>query len=58
MVLLNYAMAVSMVHGLRKGLDLLDAVERDDRMRVHHRLDAVRAHLLELAGEAGKAITH
>jgi predicted RNA polymerase sigma factor len=30
----------------------------DDRLTGHHRLDAVRAHLLEMAGDAGRAVTH
>ena len=51
MVTLNRAIAVAMVRGPRAGLDLLEALEGDDRMTAHHRLDAVRAHLLEMAGE-------
>jgi RNA polymerase sigma factor (sigma-70 family) len=54
MVTLNHAVAVAMSEGPRAGLDLLDELERDDRMARHHRLYAVRGHLLELAGdEAG-----
>ncbi|MGW5366325.1 RNA polymerase sigma factor [Actinopolymorpha pittospori] len=54
MVTLNHAVAVAMSKGPRAGLDLLSALERDDRMARHHRLYAVRGHLLELAGdEAG-----
>ncbi len=50
MVILNHAIAAAMVHGPRKGLNLLDALEGDRRMAEHHRMDAVRAHLLEMAG--------
>ena len=51
MVMLNHAIAAAMVHGPRTGLGLLDALDADGRLAGHHRLDAVRAHLLELAGE-------
>lgn len=51
MVTLNYAIAAAMVHGATKGLELLDALRADTRIANHHRLDAVRAHLLELAGD-------
>jgi RNA polymerase sigma factor (sigma-70 family) len=50
MVRLNHAVAAAMVHGPGKGLELLDALETDARVAEHHRLHAVRAHLLELAG--------
>jgi predicted RNA polymerase sigma factor len=39
------------VHGPHAGLELLDSLAGDKRVAGHHRLDAVRAHLLELAGE-------
>jgi RNA polymerase sigma factor (sigma-70 family) len=51
MVTLNRAVAVAMVRGPQAGLDLLGALDTDDRIAGHHRLDAVRAHLLELAGD-------
>jgi RNA polymerase sigma factor (sigma-70 family) len=51
MVVLNEAVALAMVNGPRSGLDLLDALAADDRMAGHHRLAAVRAHLLEQAGD-------
>lgn len=57
MVELNRAVAAAMVHGPRKGLDLLDELETDSRIANHHRLFAVRAHLLELAGEDAEAIS-
>jgi len=50
-VTLNRAVAVAMVHGPAAGLDLLAALESDNRMARHHRLLATRAHLLELAGQ-------
>jgi predicted RNA polymerase sigma factor len=58
MVMLNRAIAAAMVHGPAKGLDLLDALEADGRLAGHHRLDAVRAHLLELAGDHDGAVEH
>ncbi len=51
MVTLNQAVAVAMVKGPRAGLDLLAPLDDDERMAGHHRLDAVRAHLLEMAGD-------
>jgi RNA polymerase sigma factor (sigma-70 family) len=51
MVVLNEAVALAMVDGPRSGLDLLDVLAADDRMAGHHRLAAVRAHLLEQAGD-------
>jgi RNA polymerase sigma factor (sigma-70 family) len=58
MVLLNHAVAAAMVHGPAAGLDLLNALDHDARLASHHRLDAVRAHLLELAGDHIAAIAH
>ena len=49
MVTLNRAVALSMVRGPRAGLDLLETL--DGRLTGHHRLDAVRAHLLEMDGD-------
>jgi RNA polymerase sigma factor (sigma-70 family) len=51
MVTLNHAVAVAMVRGPEAALDLLGTLETDDRIADHHRLDAVRAHLLEMAGD-------
>src|SRR5262249_1625337 len=56
MVKLNRAVAVAMVHGPRKGLELLDTLESDSRLGEHYRLDAVRAHLLELTGDHQGAV--
>jgi len=55
MVTLNHAVAVAMVQGPQAGLDLLAALDDDPRVAGHHRLDAVRAHLLELAGDRAAA---
>jgi RNA polymerase sigma factor (sigma-70 family) len=53
-VTLNRAVAVGMVNGPRAGLAVLGSLDGDARMAQTHRLDAVRGHLLELAGdEAG-----
>jgi RNA polymerase sigma factor (sigma-70 family) len=51
MVTLNRAIATAQVHGPAAGLALLDSLARDKRVAGHHRVDAVRGHLLELAGE-------
>jgi RNA polymerase sigma factor (sigma-70 family) len=56
MVALNHAIATAMVHGPAAGLERLDALARDPRLAEHHRLDAVRAHLLERAGDREGAI--
>ncbi|MEV4166693.1 RNA polymerase sigma factor [Nonomuraea dietziae] len=50
-VALNHAVAVAMVRGPRAGLDLLGELESDERLAAGHRLHAVRAHLLEMAGD-------
>ena len=55
MVALNHAIALAMVHGPAAGLERLDAVDADPRLDGHHRLDAVRAHLLERAGDRAGA---
>jgi RNA polymerase sigma factor (sigma-70 family) len=54
-VTLNRAVAVAMVDGPRAGLALLGTLDTDDRMARNHRLEAVRAHLLELAGNPAAA---
>jgi RNA polymerase sigma factor (sigma-70 family) len=58
MVTLNRAIATAMVHGPRAGLDLLAELDADKRIAGHYRLDAVRAHLLDLAGEHEQAREH
>jgi len=57
-VALNHAVAAAMVHGPAAGLELLRALDGDERMSGSHRLDAVRAHLLEMAGDHAAAIVH
>ncbi|MFB7152087.1 RNA polymerase sigma factor [Streptomyces virginiae] len=52
---LGHAVAVAMVHGPRRALDLLPALDDDDRLAGNHRLEAVRAHLLEMAGDRAAA---
>ncbi len=54
-VTLNRAVAVAMVDGPRAGLALLGTLDGDERMARTHRLDAVRGHLLELAGDVAAA---
>jgi RNA polymerase sigma factor (sigma-70 family) len=58
MVALNHAVAVAMARGPAEGLALLEKLDRDPRIRDHHRLDAVRAHLLERSGDARAALRH
>jgi RNA polymerase sigma factor (sigma-70 family) len=54
-VALNHAVAVAMVRGPRAGLDLLAPLEADARIADDRRLHAVRAHLLEMAGDHAAA---
>lgn len=51
MVTLNHAVAAAMADGPQAGLDLLRPLGEDERVADHHRLHAVRAHLLEMAGD-------
>ncbi|HJP77917.1 MAG TPA: sigma-70 family RNA polymerase sigma factor [Pseudonocardiaceae bacterium] len=51
MVTLNRAVALAEVEGPEAGLQLLSTLDEDERMAGHHRLAAVRAHLLEDAGD-------
>jgi predicted RNA polymerase sigma factor len=55
-VTLNRAVAAAMAEGPAAGLAVLETVE--ERLHGHHRLDAVRAHLLELAGDTDGARAH
>jgi predicted RNA polymerase sigma factor len=55
-VALNRAIATAMVKGPDAGLALLAPLESDERLRSSHRLDAVRAHLLERAGDRNTAV--
>jgi len=54
-VALSRAVAVAMASGPQAGLDLLGPLGADRRLAGNHRLEAVRAHLLELNGEAAAA---
>jgi RNA polymerase sigma factor (sigma-70 family) len=58
MIALNHAVAAAMVHGPRRGLELLRALDSDPRLAERHRLEAVRAHLLEMAGDCEAAVLH
>jgi len=55
MVSLNRTVAYAMVHGPEAGLARLAQLEDDERLARHHRFAAVRAHLLERAGDHGAA---
>jgi RNA polymerase sigma factor (sigma-70 family) len=50
-VTLNRAVAVAMVNGPLAGLAVLGTLDADNRMTHNHRLEAVRGHLLEMAGD-------
>jgi RNA polymerase sigma factor (sigma-70 family) len=54
-VTLNHAVAVAMLHGPDAGLARLAPLLEDGRLRRHHRLHAVRAHFLEVQGDADAA---
>jgi len=58
MVTLNRAVALAEMQGPRAGLALLSGLDGDGRMAGHHRLLAVRAHLLEKAGDTAGACEH
>ena len=55
-VTLNRAVAAAMADGPATGLALLDTVA--DRLDGNYRADAVKAHLLELAGDTDGALEH
>jgi RNA polymerase sigma factor (sigma-70 family) len=55
MVVLNKIVAVAKVHGPRTALEHLAEAEVEAALSDHHRVAAVRAHLLEMAGEADVA---
>ena len=58
MVTLNHAIAAAMVNGPSAGLELLQPLDDDPRLADHYRLDAVRGHLQEMAGNDTAAIAH
>jgi len=55
MIMLNRIVAVAMVEGPRPALERLSAAEADPALADHHRVAAVRAHLLEMAGDSAAA---
>ena len=55
-VALNRTVAVAMVDGPAAGLAQLDHL--DEHLAGSHRLHAVRAHLLQMAGDADAAVAH
>jgi RNA polymerase sigma factor (sigma-70 family) len=55
MVTLNRAIALAQVEGPQAGLALLATLDADKNLSESHRLDAVRAHLYERAGEPERA---
>jgi len=56
MVTLNRAVALAMVGGPAAGLEVVESLDAEGRLAEHHRLHAVRAHLLELAGDRLSAV--
>jgi predicted RNA polymerase sigma factor len=56
MVTLNRVVALAMVDGPRAGLERLATAATEPALAGHHRVEAVRAHLLEMAGETDAAI--
>lgn len=58
MVALSHAIAAAMVHGPSAGIALIEALDADARIAGHYRLDAVRGHLFERAGDRDAAVRH
>ena len=56
MTSLNHIVAVAMAQGAQEALALLDKFSADARIADHHRFHAVRAHLLEMAGDHSAAV--
>ena len=56
-VTLSRAVAAAMVHGPETGLAVVEPLSADGRLAKHHRLHAVRAHLLEMHGDLAGART-
>lgn len=57
-VSLNHAVAVAMMRGPEAGLAMLAELEANGDLKENHRLDAVRAHLLEMSGDITAAIAN
>ena len=55
MATLNRSLALAMVEGPEAGIRLLATLDGDRRVASHHRLFAMRGHLLQLAGESDAA---
>jgi predicted RNA polymerase sigma factor len=58
MVTLNRAVAAAMVQGPEAGLRLVDTIVQDPKLAGHYRIEAVRAHLYERAGNHVLALEH
>jgi RNA polymerase sigma factor (sigma-70 family) len=58
MVTLNRAIAAAMVEGPTAGLAMLEPLDFDTKLKGHYRLDAVRGHLYEMAGNPDQALRH
>jgi RNA polymerase sigma factor (sigma-70 family) len=58
MVTLNRLVALAMVDGPRAGLEELELAQADPALAGHHRVEAVRAHLLDLTGDREAAREH
>jgi predicted RNA polymerase sigma factor len=58
MVALNRAVATAMVEGPEAGLRRIEVIAQDERLKGHYRVDAVRAHLYERAGQRDVALEH
>jgi predicted RNA polymerase sigma factor len=54
---LNHAVAAAQAHGPASGLAMIAPLLDDPRLRRHHRLHAVHAHLLELEGQLARRPT-
>jgi RNA polymerase sigma factor (sigma-70 family) len=57
-VSLNRAIASAMVRGPTVGLSLIAELDADARIAGHYRLDAVRGHLYQMAGDTERAVAH
>jgi RNA polymerase sigma factor (sigma-70 family) len=58
MITLNRAIAAAMVDGPAAGLAIVAPLDTDTRLGGHYRLDAVRAHFHEMAGDVAQAREH
>jgi RNA polymerase sigma factor (sigma-70 family) len=58
MAVLSHAVAVAMTEGPAAGLALLEPLDKDERIAGHFRIDAVRGHLHERAGNRAAAVKH